>query len=159
MGEKRQYWTGGVPVRHLQVLVASLLEHFPLDHVDELKHDHFYGGFPKWLKAIVSYLKARTNKNMYLDCLWVVREAKKEEAMEPSHSQTADNTSKPKVMSFFPLQKLKGTQPTRTPAVCVAHLEEEGPNKEEGTKSEDPNGIKCVTEEFVGNLPRAVKYV
>ena len=46
--------------------------------------------------------------------------------MEPSHSQTTDKASKPKVMSFFPLQKLKGTQPTKTPAVRVAHLEEEG---------------------------------
>ena len=70
-----------------------------------------------------------------------MREAEKEEAMEPSCSQTANNTSKPKVMSFFPLQKLKGTQPTRTPAVHVPHLEEEGSNKEGGAESEDPNGI------------------
>ena len=103
--------------RHLQVLMASFLEHFPLDYVAELKHDHFYGGLPKWLKAMVAYLKAGTNKTMYLDYLWAMREAEKEEAMEPYCSQTANNTSKPKVMSFFPLQKLKGTQPIRTPAV------------------------------------------
>ena len=75
---------------------------------------------------------------MYSDYLWAVREAKEEEAMEPSHSQTADSTSKPKVTSFFPLEKLKGTQPARTPAVWVAHLEEDSANKEEGTESEDP---------------------
>ena len=29
--------------------------------------------------------------------------AEKEEAIEPSHNQTADKLSKPKMMSFFPL--------------------------------------------------------
>ena len=95
---------------------------------------------------MVAYLKASTNENTYSDYLWVVREAEKEEAMEPFHSQTADNTSKPEAMSFFPLQKLKGTQPTKTPAVHVAHLEEEGSDKEGGAESEDPNGIEGVTE-------------
>ena len=47
-----------------------------------------------------------------------------------------DSTSKPKVMSFFPLQKLKGTQPAKIPAVWVAHLAEESAKKEEGTGSE-----------------------
>ena len=51
-------------------------------------------------------------------------------------------------MSFFPLQKLKGTQPTKTPAVRVAHLEEGGSDEEVGTKSEDPDGINGVTEEL-----------
>ena len=60
------------------------------------------------------------------------------------------------MMSFFLLQKLKGTQPTRTPAVWVAHLEEEGADKG-GTESEDPNGIEGVTEEFIVHLARAVK--
>ena len=61
-------------------------------------------------------------------------------------------------MSFFPLQKLKGTQPARTPAVWVAHLEEESAlNKEEGAESKDPNGIKGITEEFIVHLARAVK--
>ena len=83
--------------------MASFPEHFPLDHIAELRHDHFYGGLPKWLKAMVTYLKASTNEKTYSDYLQAVREAEKEEAMEPSHSKTADNTSKPKVMSFFPL--------------------------------------------------------
>ena len=60
-------------------------------------------------------------------------------------------------MSFFPLQKLKGSQPARTPAVWVAHLEDNSPDKEEGTKSEDPNGIKGMTEEFIVHLAWAVK--
>ena len=33
--------------RHLQRLAASFPEHFPSDHVAELKRDHFYGGLPK----------------------------------------------------------------------------------------------------------------
>ena len=90
-------------MRHLQVLVASFLEHFPLDHIPELKHDHFYGGLPKWLKAMVAYLKASANEKTYSDYLWAVRKAEKEGVMEPSHSQTADSTGKPQVMSFFPL--------------------------------------------------------
>ena len=122
--------------------MASFLEHFPPDHTGKLKCDHFYGGLPKWLKVMVAYLKASTNEKTYSDYLQVVREAEKEEAMEPTHSLTTNNMAKPKVMSFFPLQKLKGTQPTKTPAVCVVHLEEEDSNKEGGTESEDPNGIE-----------------
>ena len=60
-------------------------------------------------------------------------------------------------MSFFPLQKLKDTQPTKTPAVRVAHLEEEGPDEEAGAESEDSDGIDGVTKEFIVCLARAVK--
>ena len=45
-------------LRHLQILAASFPDHFPPDHVVELKRDHFCGGFPKQLKVIVAYLKA-----------------------------------------------------------------------------------------------------
>ena len=104
MGDKEMVLDFGVHLlRHLQVLMASFPEHFPLDHVAELKHDHFYSRLPKWLKAMVAYLKASTKKKMYSNYLQVVREAEKEEAMEPSCNQTADNQNKPKVMSFFPL--------------------------------------------------------
>ena len=41
----------------------------------------------------------------------------------------------------------------------MAHLEEESTDKEEGAESEDPNGIKGVTEEFIVCLARAVKDV
>ena len=54
----------------------------------------------------------------------------------------ADNPTKPKVMSFFPLWKLKGTQPVKTPAVWVAHLEEDSADKEESAESDDPDGIE-----------------
>ena len=33
--------------RHLRVLATSFPDHFPLDHVAELKRDHFYGRLPK----------------------------------------------------------------------------------------------------------------
>ena len=146
-------------LRHLQVLTESFPECFPSEHIAELKHDHLYGGLPKWFKAMRAYLKASTNENTYSDYLLAVREAGKEEAIEPSHSQTANNTSKPKAMSFFPLQKLKGTQPTRTPAVWVVHLEEDGANKEGNAEGEGPDGIKGVTKEFIVCLARAMKDV
>ena len=43
---------------------------------------------------MVAYLKASTNEKTYSDYLRAVREAEKEEAMEPSRSQTVDSTSK-----------------------------------------------------------------
>ena len=77
--------------------------------------------------------------------------------MEPSHSQTTDKPSKSKVTSFFPLQKLKGTQPTKTQAIRAVHLEEEGSKVEAGAISEDPDRIEGVTEEFIVCLVRAVQ--
>ena len=87
-------------LRHLQVLAASFPEHFPPDHIAELKHDFFYGGLPKWLKAMVAYLKVSIIKKMYSDYHCAVREAEKEEAIVPSCSQTAGDAAKAKVMSF-----------------------------------------------------------
>ena len=84
-------------------------------------------------------------------------EAEKEKAIDPSHSQTTDKASKPKTMNFFPLQKLKGTQPTKTPAIRVVHLEEEVSDEKEGTKSKDSDGINGVTEEFIVWLVKVVK--
>ena len=72
--------------RHLQVLTVSFPECFPPDHVAALKCDHFYSGLPKWLKAMVAYLKASTNEKTCSDFLWPAREAEKEKAMEPSCS-------------------------------------------------------------------------
>ena len=87
-----------------------------------------------------------------------MRDPEKEDSMELSQSQTTDNMAKPKATSFFPLWKFKGTQPTvKTPAVCLAHLEEESAKKDEGVDSEDPDGIKGVMEEFMVHLVRAMK--
>ena len=86
-----------------------------------------------------------------------MREAEKEEAMEPSCNWLTDNETKPKVMGYFPLQKLKGTQPVKTPAVWVAHLKQDVAEKEESAKSDEPNGIEDMTEEFIVCLAGAVK--
>ena len=66
--------------RHLQILAASFPKCFPPDSIAKLKHSCFYGGLPKWLKPMVPYLEASVNEKMYLDNLWVAREAEKEEA-------------------------------------------------------------------------------
>ena len=158
MGEKEMVSDWGACLsRHLQILTVSFPKCFPPDCVAELKHDHFYNRLSKWLKAMVAYLKASANKKMYSDYLQAAREGKKEEAMEPSHSQTTDKPSKPKAMSFFPLQKLKGTQPTKTPAMRAMHLEEEGSNEEVSAENKDPDGTDGMTEEFIVCLARAVK--
>ena len=78
--------------------------------------------------------------------------------MEPSQSHTLNNTAKPKLTSFFPLQKLKGTQSVvKMATLCLAHVEEESTKRDEGVDSEDPDGIKGVTEEFMVCLARAMK--
>ena len=68
-------------------------------------------------------------------------------------------SSRPKATSVFPLRKLKGSQPTKTPAVWVVHQEEEDADKEECTDSKDPDGIKGITDEFIICLARAVEDV
>ena len=138
--------------------MASFLECFPPDHVSELKHDHFYWGLPKCFKVMVAYLKRSNNEKLYLDYLQAAREVEKEEAMEPSCNPHVASAHNPWVMSFFPLQKLKGSQPTMTPSAWVAHLEEDSTDKEECINSKDQDGIKGVTQEFVVYLARAVKY-
>ena len=79
--------------RHLQVLAASLPDHFLPDHVVELKRDHFYGGLPKQLKVMVAYLKAGPQVRTYSDYLRAAREAEKEYSIklpQISRVQTAD---------------------------------------------------------------------
>ena len=77
--------------------------------------------------------------------------------MEPSCGHTADSPAKPKMMRFFPLRKLKGTQPTKTPAVQLVYLEEEATDDKEGADSKDPDGLDGMTKEFMVCLTRAVK--
>ena len=54
MADKETVLDWGVCLsRHLQILAASFLDHFPPDHVAELKRDHFYGWLLKQLKVMV----------------------------------------------------------------------------------------------------------
>ena len=148
-------------LRCLQVLAASFPDHFPPNHVAELKGDRFYGRLPKRLKAMVAYLKASLQEKTYSDYLWVAREVEKEESMELSRnpwSQAVDNTTKPKATSFFPLQKLKVNQPvSKMATVSLVHLEEESAKRDEEVEIEDPNSINGVTEEFMVCLVWAMK--
>ena len=84
-------------------------------------------------------------------------EAEKEEVMETSQSLALASMSKPKVTSFFPLWKLKGSQLTISPSSKGGTLKEKSANEEEGVDSEDPDDIKGVTEKFIAHLARTVK--
>ena len=106
---------------------------------------------------MVTYLKATTNKKTYSDCLQAAWEAEKEKMMETSQSLAMASRSKPMATSFFPLQKLKGSQLAVTPSVQMVHLEEKSTNEEEGIDGEDPGGMKSMTDEFIVCLARAVK--
>ena len=69
-GQERDCVGVGVHLlRHLQIFTALFLEHFPPDHIAELKHDLFYGGLSKWFKVMVAYLKASGNEKTYSDYL------------------------------------------------------------------------------------------
>ena len=101
--------------RHLQVLAASLPDHFPPDCVAELKRYCFYGRLPKWLKEMVAYLKVGLQVRTYLDYLSATHEAEKEDSIELSQGprvQTTNNPPKPRTTGFFCLRKLKGNQPS-----------------------------------------------
>ena len=108
---------------------------------------------------MVAYLKASINEKMYFDYLQTVWEAEKEEVLEPSHNPPTASANKLWVITFFPLQKFKGSQTDMTPSTWVEHLEEESANKEECADSKDPDGIKGITKEFIVCLARAVKDV
>ena len=109
---------------------------------------------------MVTYLKVGLQVRTYSDYLRATQEAKKEDSIEFSQDpriQTTDNHPKPRTTSFFPLRKLKGNQPLlKKPAVHLAHLEEEDTGNDEDQESDDPRGIKGVTEEFMVCLVRAV---
>ena len=110
---------------------------------------------------MVAYLKVGPQVRTYSDYLRTTREAEKEDSIELSQSPrvpATDGPSKLRAISFFPLRKLKGSQPfTKKPAICLAQLEEEGTNDGEDPESNDPDGIEGVTEEFMVQLARAVK--
>ena len=110
---------------------------------------------------MVAYLKVGPQVRTYLDYLRAAREAEKEDSIELSRSsrtQTADGLSKPRTTSFFPLRKLKGSQPfPKKPTICLAQLEEEDTDNGEDLESDNPDGIEGVMEEFMVQLARAVK--
>ena len=109
----------------------------------------------------MAYLKAGPQVRTYSDYLRATREAEKEDSIElsqTSRTQTTDSPSKPRTTSFFPLRKLKGSQPfPKNPPYVLVQLEEEDANDGEDLESDDPDGIEGVTEEFMVWLARAVK--
>ena len=87
MADKETVLDWGVRLsRHLQILAASFPDRFPPERVAKLKRDHFYGGLPKQLKAMVAYLKAGPQVRTYLDYLRAAREAEKEDSIELSRT-------------------------------------------------------------------------
>ena len=110
---------------------------------------------------MVAYLKVGPQVRMYSDYLRAAPEAQKEDSMElPRGPRTQTTNSAPKLQasSFFPLQKLKGNQPTsKMPAVHLVHLEEEDTRRDEEEESNDPGGIEGVTKEFMVHMARAVE--
>ena len=110
---------------------------------------------------MVAYLKVGPQVRTYSDYLRATREAEKEDLIElsrSSRSQLTDGPSKPRTTSFFPWRKLKGSQPfPKKPAIWLAQLDEEDADDGEDPESNDPDGIKGVTEDFMVWLARAVK--
>ena len=110
---------------------------------------------------MVAYLKVGPQVRTYSDYLRATREAEKEDSIELYQSPrvpATDGSSKLRATSFFPLRKLKGNQLfMKKPTICLAQLEEEGTDDSKDPESDDPDGIKGVTEEFMVWLARAVK--
>ena len=110
---------------------------------------------------MVAYLKVGPQVRTYSDYLRATREAKKEDSIElsqTSRTQTTDSPSKPRTTSFFPLRKLKGSQPfPKKPAIHLHNWRKKMPDNGEEPESDDPDGIEGVTEEFMVWLARAVK--
>ena len=91
---------------------------------------------------MVAYLKVGPQVRTYLDYLRATREAEKEDSIElsrGSRTQATDGPSKPRTTSFFPLRKLKGSQPfPKKPTVHLVQLEEEDANNGEDPESNEP---------------------
>ena len=61
-------------------------------------------------------------------------------------------------LASFPLRKLKGSQPFhKKPTIWLVQLEEEDANDGGDPESDDSDGIKEMTKEFMVQLARAVK--
>ena len=97
MADKETVLDWGVCLsRHLQILAASFPDHFPPEHVAELKRDQFYGRTSlNRLKAMVAYLKVGPQVRTYSDYLRATREAEKEDSIELSWSLQDPNNRQP----------------------------------------------------------------
>ena len=85
MADKETVLDWGIHLsRHHQVLATLFPEHFPPDHMTKLKYDCFHGRLPKWLKALVAYLKVSPQEKTYSNYLQDTRKAEKEDSMELS---------------------------------------------------------------------------
>ena len=77
----------------------------------------------------MAYLKVGPQVRTYSDYLRAAREAEKEDSIKlprSSRIQMTDCLSKPRTTSFFPLRKLKGSQPfPKKPTIQLAQLDEE----------------------------------
>ena len=101
MGEKETVLDWGVCLsRHLQVLAALFPNRFLPDRVAKLKWDDFYGRLPKWLKAVVAYLRVTPNEKTYSNYLHAAQEAV-EETMESSRSHTAGSLANLRQLASF----------------------------------------------------------
>ena len=108
---------------------------------------------------MVAYLKVGPQVRTYSDYLRAAREAKKEDSIELSNSPrvpATDGPSKQRATSFFPLRKLKGSQPFKKPTIHQAQLEEEVAEDGKDPESDDHDRIDGVNEEFMVQLARAV---
>ena len=110
---------------------------------------------------MVAYMKAGLQVRTYSDYLMAAQVAKKEDSMElpwGPRTRATDTPPKPRASSFFPLRKLKGSQPIpKKPTVHLAHLEEEDASGNEDQESDNPGRIEGVMEEFMVCFTRAVK--
>ena len=111
---------------------------------------------------MVAYLKAGPQVRTYSDYLRATREAKKEDSIELSHSPripATDGPSKQRTTSFFPLRKLKGSQPfTKKPTIHAWHNWKKKVLKMARIwKVMTLISINGVNEEFMVWLARAVK--
>ena len=107
------------------------------------------------------HLKVGPQVRTYSNSLRATREAEKEDSIKLSQNpriQVSDGLSKPRPTSFFPLRKLRGSQPfPKKPTIQLVQLEEEDTDNGEEPESDDPDGIKGVVEEFMVQLARVVK--
>ena len=147
--------------RHLQVLAASFPDCCPPDQVVELKGRLLLWQAPQVPKSNCSLPEGRpTGEDLFQLSEGCLRsgEGRFHRAVQEPKDSDEQSCSKTMNYLFFLLWKLKGNQPTpKTPAMHLAHLEEEdaGRNKDKG--SNHPDRIDRVNEEFMVHLVRAVK--